>query len=63
MGSAFGKSTYTPLTPKPVAPRTPGDYDYLFKILPIGDPGIGKTALIKRFVQQEFSGVYFVLRT
>jgi Ras-related protein Rab-1A len=30
------------------------EYDYLFKILLIGDSGVGKTAMLSKFVDEEF---------
>ncbi|CAF0746600.1 unnamed protein product [Rotaria sordida] len=46
------------------------EYDYLFKILIIGDSGVGKTAILQRFTHNYFSneylatiGVDFQLRT
>mgnify|MGYP003347954761 FL=1 len=46
------------------------DYDYLFKILLIGDSGVGKSCLLNRFTEDIFSenyistiGVDFKIRT
>ncbi|CAF2603317.1 unnamed protein product [Rotaria sp. Silwood2] len=36
------------------------EYDYLFKILIIGDSGVGKTAILQRFARNHFSSEYFV---
>ncbi|CAF1483563.1 unnamed protein product [Rotaria sordida] len=36
------------------------EYDYLFKILIIGDSGVGKSAILQRFTQNNFSSEYFV---
>lgn len=33
-------------------------YDHLFKLLLIGDSGVGKTCLIIRFAEDNFSGTY-----
>lgn len=33
-------------------------YDHLFKLLLIGDSGVGKTCLIIRFSEDSFSGTY-----
>jgi Ras-related protein Rab-1A len=48
----------------------PREYDYVFKILLIGDSGVGKSALLSRFADEEFSssmiptiGVDFKIRT
>lgn len=35
--------------------RHPDDYDYLFKIVLIGDSGVGKSGLLSRFTRNEFS--------
>ena len=34
-------------------PRYPKNYDYLFKIILIGDSGVGKTSLLAQFVGEE----------
>ena len=46
------------------------DFDYLFKIILIGDPGVGKTAIVHRFKYNTFVerhastiGVDFTLKT
>lgn len=55
-----------------MAARRPGDeeYDYLFKIVLIGDSGVGKSNLLSRFTRNEFTleskstiGVEFATRT
>ena len=47
-----------------------GDYDYLFKIIPVGDSGVGKSNIISRFTKNEFKldqkstiGIEFAART
>mmetsp|Transcript_2240 Transcript_2240/g.5036 ORF Transcript_2240/g.5036 Transcript_2240/m.5036 type:complete len:246 (-) Transcript_2240:29-766(-) len=37
---------------------TTPDFDYVFKLLVIGDCGVGKSALLRRFVDGEFSAEY-----
>ncbi|XP_076923044.1 ras-related protein RABA1f-like [Bidens hawaiensis] len=50
--------------------RTDDDYDYLFKLVLIGDSGVGKSNLLSRFTRNEFSleskstiGVEFATRS
>lgn len=31
------------------------DYDYLFKIVLIGDTGVGKSSILLRFIENSFS--------
>ncbi len=38
--------------------NTSKDYDELFKIVLIGDSGVGKTSMLQRFAEQYFSGKY-----
>ena len=33
-------------------------YDYAFKFIVVGDPGVGKTTLVQKFVSNKFSRIY-----
>lgn len=34
------------------------EYDYLFKILLVGDSGVGKSSIMKRFIKKEYENSY-----
>eukprot|EP00494_Astrolonche_serrata_P003095 UN03101 len=34
------------------------DFDYLLKVVMVGDSGVGKSSLLKRFSSREFTGDY-----
>ena len=53
-----------------MAYKTDDEYDYLFKLVLIGDSGVGKTNILSRFARNEFSleskstiGVEFATRS
>ncbi|AQK61884.1 ras-related protein11B2 [Zea mays] len=53
-----------------MAHRVDNEYDYLFKIVLIGDSGVGKSNILSRFTRNEFCleskstiGVEFATRT
>ena len=37
------------------------NYDYLYKIIIIGDSGVGKNCLLLQFVDHKFNKIYTVL--
>lgn len=41
-------------------PNTQTDYDYIFKLLLIGDSGVGKSSLLLRFADAQYSDSYLV---
>ena len=44
------------MSAKPV--RTNAEYDYLFKMLIIGDSGVGKSTLLHRLIDDDYSGAF-----
>ena len=53
-----------------MATRSDDDYDYLFKVVLIGDSGVGKSNILSRFTKNEFDletkttiGVEFATQT
>ena len=47
----FSAGRPTPMSKKAVQER----YDYLFKVVVIGDSGVGKSNLLSRFTRNEFN--------
>merc|ERR1719240_1573290 len=38
--------------------RTNSEYDYLFKLLLVGDSGVGKSTLLQRLIDDDYSGSF-----
>lgn len=51
------KNTKPNNTPAPDDPTA--DYDYLFKIVMVGDPGVGKSSILLRFADEMYSENYY----
>ena len=57
----FGISPATPPDPTPPDPSSVAmakTYDYLFKLLLIGDSGVGKTCVLFRFSEDAFNATF-----
>ena len=56
LSSAFEKIAFTNLKTKQMTLQN--DYDYLFKLLLIGNSAVGKSSLLRRFADDSFQESY-----